>query len=460
MLQIETRYGTLSVPDTETDLIGRFLARYGEWALDEAHFVASTLPGEHARILDGGAFVGTFGLGVALYRSVGFLCFVEANDALTAMLQDNVSRNCQVPSSVVDGLLGWQGVTLREGQGDASNMGAMSFAAVDDSSLEEQRMADTPHRIVTLAELRAQHGDFDLLKLDVEGMESGILREDAEHLARGDTSIWIECRDDPSSLASADLLLSWGLDLYYFAFPSHNPDNFRNDSAPIYPMAYEAGLLAAPKSPPTLDEELLRHHCILQPIHSLEDMKSALWRTPRWGEIDWVGASAAEVAALAGRKLRGETYETYLGPRWNPHPVVDDDIWSRLAATETALREAEALAFERLAVIETERERADGAELRMAEACAQALDRLSELGIERERATRMEDRAITAEQCAITAEQCAITAEQRAIAIETSTTWRLGAPIRRLVDSKPRLHSLIRRGHRLAANIIKHRRCR
>jgi hypothetical protein len=97
-----------------------------------------------------------------------------------------------------------------------------------------------------------------------------------------------------------------------------------------------------------------------------------------------------------------------------------------------------------MAVIETERERADGAELRMAEACVQALDRLSELGIERERASRLEVRAITA--------------EQRAIAIETSTTWRLGAPIRRLVDAKPQLQSLIRRGHRLAANITKQRR--
>lgn len=444
MLQIKTRYGTLSVPDTETDLIGRFLARYGEWALDEAHFVASTLSGEHARILDAGAFVGTFGLGVALYRPVGFLCFVEANSALTPILQENVLRNCQVPSCVVEGLLGWRGVTLRDGQGDSSNLGAMSFAADQNRSRGYQLVADKPHRAVTLTELRAQHGDFDLLKLDVEGMESGVLREDAEHLAQGDTSIWVECRDDPSSLASADLLLSWGLDLYYFAFPAHNPDNFRNDSAPIYPMAYEAGLLAAPQSPPVLDEELVRHHCILQPIHSFEDMKSALWRTPRWGESDWVGASAAEVAALAGRKLRGEAYETYLGPRWNPHPVVDEDIWSRLAATETALREAEALAYERLAVIETERERADGAELRMAEACVQALDRLSELGIERERASRLEVRAITA--------------EQRAIAIETSTTWRLGAPIRRLVDSKPRLQSLIRQGHRLAANIIKLRR--
>src|SRR5262249_13988082 len=69
--EIVTRYGVLTVPNTSTDVIGRFLARYGEWAWDEVSFLAPLLP-NGAHVLDVGAFVGTFGLGLALRRELGF----------------------------------------------------------------------------------------------------------------------------------------------------------------------------------------------------------------------------------------------------------------------------------------------------------------------------------------------------------------------------------------------------
>ena len=59
-IEVETRYGTLSLPDVEADIVGRYLSRYGEWGWDEVRFVAGTLPSEGARVLDVGAFVGTF----------------------------------------------------------------------------------------------------------------------------------------------------------------------------------------------------------------------------------------------------------------------------------------------------------------------------------------------------------------------------------------------------------------
>jgi hypothetical protein len=55
---VETRYGQLRIPGGE-DVISLFLARYGEWAWDETGFVASVLT-EGARVLDAGAYVGTF----------------------------------------------------------------------------------------------------------------------------------------------------------------------------------------------------------------------------------------------------------------------------------------------------------------------------------------------------------------------------------------------------------------
>lgn len=89
---VDTRYGQLNVTINDDDLIGRFLTETGEWAFDEASFIASTL-NDGARVLDGGAFLGTFGLGVALRRKLGLLCAVEANPLVLPLLEANLRRN-------------------------------------------------------------------------------------------------------------------------------------------------------------------------------------------------------------------------------------------------------------------------------------------------------------------------------------------------------------------------------
>jgi FkbM family methyltransferase len=440
MIEIETRYGQLLVPDTASDLIGRCLARYGEWAWDEAYFVASTLPDGGGRVLDAGAFAGTFGLGMALLRPLEFVCFVEANSLLIPLLLKNVTCNCRAPTAVTEGLLGWPRLAIRDGLCDPSNIGATSFVGEHHGTMSSISPINVhPKRVVTLAELRAEHGDFDLIKLDLEGMELGVLHSNAEQFARGETSIWVECRDEPLALEIAELLLSWGLELYYFAFPAHNPDNYLGNSDQILPLAYEGGLLAAPKRLPLLDEKLLNHGCILRKVHCVEDVKTALWRTPRWGDIDWLGASRAEIVALAGRALRGEYYESYLGLEWQPKPLLDAGVWARLEATEAALKYAESLAHERYDLLEAERERADDAETRMARACVEALDRLSELGFTRERVADLEVRAAAA--------------EYRITVLESSSIWCLGTHMRRLIMASPRLKSLIRHGRAIAARI-------
>ena len=413
MPEVETRYGVLKVPNTDRDTIGRFLARYGEWAWDEICFVAGALPEDGARVLDGGAFVGTFGLGLTLRRRLGFLCLVEANKAVAPLLTDNVRCNCRIPAVVVEAMLTGHGARPTPGWSEPGNLGSMSFTLPPPcSEVALGLTAPKPQRVATLADLRAEHGEFDLVKLDVEGMELDILRADAEYLAGGGTTLWVECNEDPASLAIADLLLSWGLDLYYFAFPAHNPDNVRGDSVPIFPLAYEAGLLASPKVLPTLDDKLRAHRCILRPVRNVEELRDALWRTPRWGMPDWLGAGPEEMAALAGRALRGEGLDAYLAPGWSPAGA-PGEVRLRLSAAEqtmetereraetaeAALAHASAQLLDRLSDLGSERERAETAEAALAHASAKLLDRLSELGSERQRAAEAEAKVVDLERC-------------------------------------------------------------
>jgi len=306
---IDTRYGQLSVPDSAQDVIGRFLAQYGEWAWDEACFVASILP-KGARVLDVGAYVGTFGLGVGLRQSLGSLCCVEANPEIVPLLRANIERLARQPSDVIAAMVSGDVWEARTGHFDPSNLGSLSFA----EGANGDELATSPEQVLTLKQIREAHGPFDLIKLDVEGMEADIIRSDADFLSSGESMLWLECNEAEASLGLAELLLEWGLNLYYFAFPSYNPNNLRNDPDPIYPFAYEAGLLAGRTLAPILDASLAEHQCILKRITSIDDLREALWRTPRWGMREWEGASANEVAALAGRALLGQELEKFLAP--------------------------------------------------------------------------------------------------------------------------------------------------
>jgi len=269
----------------------------------------------------------------------------------------------------------------RAGWGDPGNLGSTSFAAHNANG----HPVAPAERAVTLAGLRAEHGDFDLIKLDVEGMEQEILEGDREYLARGGTTLWVECNENSKSLALAEMLLSWGLKIYYFAFPSHNPDNFRGETHPIFPWAYEAGLLVAPNCQPVLDTDLTAHLCILRPIRAVQDLLDAMWRTPRWLPADLAHADTAELAAVAGRALRGQARDAFLVAETGVTVSAPNmTIWDRLAAAEAGLSEAQALAFERQDQLRQERERREAAEAGLSEARTLAFERQDQLRQERE----------------------------------------------------------------------------
>src|SRR5579884_3387673 len=181
MPELNTRYGLISVPETETDFIGRFLARYGEWSWIEAMFLASLLP-DRARILDIGAFIGTFSLGLAALKKLDFVCLVEANNLIMPHLRENIRRRESLPTVVLEALVAGDKQTRRVGWSESENLGATCFVSRDFPA-EAATRVDAPADVVTLAELHETYGDFDLVKLDAEGMEREILAADTSRLA-------------------------------------------------------------------------------------------------------------------------------------------------------------------------------------------------------------------------------------------------------------------------------------
>src|SRR5579884_1925417 len=109
-------------------MITTFLRRYGEWAWREAECVAGRLQAG-ARVLDGGAYLGTFGLGLAQLRRLGHLCFVEANADVVPLLGRNAAGCCHTPHRVFAACLAPRGKAAAPGVTMAGNLGATRFHA-------------------------------------------------------------------------------------------------------------------------------------------------------------------------------------------------------------------------------------------------------------------------------------------------------------------------------------------
>lgn len=348
MPELSTRYGLLEAFNADDDLISRFLAKYGEWAQYELAFIADCLPRDGA-IADIGAFLGTFGLGVAQLKPISKLCFVDANPVTIPLLCRNVARNLKVPSVVLEAVVGGDG-NQHQGARVHGNMGSFSVAQ---GGLSEGETSACAVESVSLRELTERHGPFDLYKIDAEGMEGKILREDIAFLRDTQSAFWLECNSTSASLDLGKLLLDHGFKVFYFAYPAISRENFNGERDREFPFAYEAGLFASKTFTPTMSKELIEAGCVLKEFADVETLREALWLTPRWSPKEWDGRGLHEVVALASHALLGEEYVGFLcsneaegtAPKWaDPLPLRLqkrlDSVAQCLAQSSEALAEA------------------------------------------------------------------------------------------------------------------------
>lgn len=298
---VATRYGLLQTPGAN-DLISRFLREFGEWAWLEADFVGGFVqPGQ--RVLDGGAYIGTFTLGLADRRPAQVVA-VEANMAVLELLQHNLRTLAASWTTLEHGLLGDGCSPVPAPRAThPDNLGATSFAG--GPALPGGGTGEPSVPALSLRSLRERHGPFDLIKLDVEGFELTALQGDADWLAQHRPTLWLECNEDPAVLPLFDFVTALGYELHYFAFPSFNPENHNGNPQPIFAVSYEAGLLAVrPGTEVTTPPLQARTGCDLVRVQDREHLRKCLWLTPRWGEAEWAKLPRSRLLALCARLHR------------------------------------------------------------------------------------------------------------------------------------------------------------
>jgi FkbM family methyltransferase len=306
---VATRYGLLQTPGAN-DLISRFLRDFGEWAWLEADFVGGFVqPGQ--RVLDGGAYMGSFTLGLAARRPAQVVA-VEANPAVLGLLQHNLTTLAADWATLEHGLLGDGCSAVPAPRAThPNNLGATSFTG--GPSLQPGATGEQTVPPLSLRGLRERHGPFDLIKLDVEGFELITLQGDADWLAEHRPTLWLECNEDPAVLPLFDYVQALGYELHCFAFPSFNPENHNRNPKPIFAVSYEAGLLAVrPDTEVTMPPLQARTGCDLVRVQDREHLRRCLWLTPRWGEAEWADMPRSRLLALCARLSRRQEFAGFL----------------------------------------------------------------------------------------------------------------------------------------------------
>jgi FkbM family methyltransferase len=306
MIQLQTIYGSVKAPDWNKDLIIRTLRTYGEWAFSEQLLLAPMLRQTDV-LWDVGAFLGTFGLGVAQLaaRPPTRLVSVEPSSVLQPFLTENLKRNAPCPVKIVPFAVGQTSGWLRPKGGVDANAGSLAYDGTDVS------YGAVPCR--SLANLRAEYGDYNVLKLDVEGMENEAIRGDIPYIQESRPVIWTECNEDLSSILLLEALVWLGYEPLYVAFPFFRGKNFNRSQERIYPMAYEAVLLAAqPDRLASFTGKVEGEDIIVKPVKTSYDLRRALWATPRWSMPEWVDLTRPELVALLGRQMQKKELAEFL----------------------------------------------------------------------------------------------------------------------------------------------------
>lgn len=301
----DTDYGVMDLPDDPEDLIARCLIATGAWGAVETE-ICGTLMKPGGVLYDVGAYLGTFSLGVARQcPSLGRIVAIEPTAASFDLLARNLSRNCVIEYHTVNAAVGkTAGRSAAGGSNQLHNIGSTFYRPADGG-----KDPATTVNCMTLGQLRQKFGDYDFLKLDVEGGEFDALCGDAQWIRNRKPPVWAECNEAPGVNELLGFFLWAGLAPVYVAFPAIR----RVAGTPPFPQAYEAALLGGVADAIDRLKALRdRHELIVNPIANLADLRRAMWQTLRWSRAAWGSLNRAELMGLLGRAERSEKLEDFL----------------------------------------------------------------------------------------------------------------------------------------------------
>lgn len=223
---IQTLHGPLFVLATDT-AVGQSLIEFGEWAAAEIKLLGRLLrPGD--RVIDVGANIGTHTMSLArMVGPRGSVLAFEPQPSIFQLLAANVLINGASNAEVILGACAATSGTVALAGIDYTQDGqysALSLADLQRPS-RETPPATRPGNTFALEDVfRADR--LRLIKIDVEGMETDVLRGAERIIARHRPVLYIENERPEASEKLLRTLFALDYRAFWHLVPLYNPDNY------------------------------------------------------------------------------------------------------------------------------------------------------------------------------------------------------------------------------------------
>jgi len=268
-----SRYGTLSFFSGD-DPIGASLRMYGEWAQAEIDVLLKLMP-VGSTVLDIGANIGTHTLAFAdRVGSSGQVIAFEPQPRVIEVLKDNVLRNKLSNVRVEAVALGSRHCQMAFKKIDYAghvNVGSVTLTQNEDFSCE-------CINVITIDSLNLERCDF--IKCDSEGMGVDIINGALETIKKFQPIIFLECNNAIEGIDLYRIFYALGYELFFFAFPVFNKNNYYNNKENIFRWATETCLICVEANKKAVVEQFNT----FEPVKCEEALIEKIMSAPRFGD--------------------------------------------------------------------------------------------------------------------------------------------------------------------------------
>lgn len=233
VITVPGRYGELDV-FSHGLWIDRGYEEYGEWSEGEMDVIRQVLT-PNSVVVEAGANVGTHTIGIS--HCAGQVLAFEPQKEVFDILHRNVARAGCRNVSMIEAALGNVMGTSRytpSGTDAVCSPGSVSLSG-----------GDRECSVLTIDSLNLPR--LDMIKADVEGMETHLLLGAKETIARCRPVLYLEANEAADRVPLYQLVDSLGYRLHLHTIPLYNPENFNQKKLNIFGSLTSTMLFCVPK---------------------------------------------------------------------------------------------------------------------------------------------------------------------------------------------------------------------
>lgn len=259
--------------------VSESLLTYGEWAENEIRFLLNFIR-EGSVIVDAGGYIGTHALrfGKAV-GSTGRVYSFEAQPASFCLLEHNIIINRGENIISDNAILGTEASSEDVPLSLLDLERRDNFGGAVATEASHQRTYRIRQRTLDSLALQA----CDVIKIDVEGMETQVLSGAAALIARCRPFIYAECNTVENGYRICKALRDFGYDTFLHVVDIYNADNFFGIDENIFGQAREAAIIGVDDHHLATLRSVPRRSCeTLLRVDSIDDLVAGMLIKPQY----------------------------------------------------------------------------------------------------------------------------------------------------------------------------------